>query len=445
MRRVILLIALLVLGATLVAPAAASPQPTPVCRFCGGLFEAAAADAGVNATVASSDVRIDVRTDRSATWTVTLELTNGTEAFATSPGRLEPTARALVTDTRGLPREATYVDASLEGDTVTLQYRVADAAERHAGLLVVDLLHDRGGEPRYHVNADRFVVSGPSGTVVANDPDSGQVTDGTVVWRGDGGSDWYGGTALEGSPYVVFGPDRSTVTRLQAASAIALATGPIVVRGVSQFILLQTALFAVLLGAVVAAFGRCAPRPRVVSLASVLVVLGVFAAAVPAAMNGPRWVTGPPLLAVGLGVVAFNPAGRERLRTLRAQTLAVAGLLLGTFAVVLGIQVATASEWTDPVAYSLNATVIALPLAAMVPLGGALAVRPDRIRPWFALTVLAFIAVPVTVVDLADPPAGLGGGIAAVGLLVAAVALPLLGMLCLALGGSLGAPDRRTR
>lgn len=440
MRRAALLVGLLVL-VTVAAPVAASPQPTPVCRFCGGQFEAAAADAGVNATVGSSEVVVAVDADGSATWTVRLELDNGTDAFAAAPGQLDLAARSLLDPGRGLPEDATFVDARLEGRTVVLRYRDADAARRHAGLLVVDYLHDRGGVPWYHVNADRFVVRGPDGTVVANDPESGTVTDGAVVWRGEGGGEWYEGTDLEGSPYVVFGPDRSSSTRLRAAAAVALATWPVVADGLRRFLLVQTALFALALAAVVAVFGRWRPRPHVEGLAAVLAGLGLLGVVVPVVVNGPAWVAGPPLLALGLAGLGLTPAAWARLREPRVQAFAVAGLLAGSFVVLLGLHLALASEYTDPPAIALRATAIAFPLAAMVPLGGVLAERPDRVRPWYALAVLAFVVATALVVNLVDPPTGLGAGFYAVFLGVGAVAAPLVGMLGLWLGWSFAEGD----
>lgn len=436
MRRLALLAGLVVL-ATLAAPATASPQPTPVCRFCGHQFEGAAADAGVNATVSNSAVLVRVHDDGSATWTARLELSNGTDAFAASPGRLDATAQALLADSYGLPQGATFLDASLEGDTAVLRYRDPDAAERHAGLLVVDYLHDRGGQPWYHVNADRFTVRGPDGSVVANDPESGQVDGAGVTWRGKGTGEVYTGTDLEGSPYVVFGPDRSSATRLRAGTAVALATLPIVLDGIGRFVLFQTGLFALVLAGVVAAFGRWAPGPRIDLLAGVIGTLGVIGVVVPAAMNGLEWVAGPPLLALGLAGLAFAPSVRDALRRPRTQAIAVGGLLAVSYVLLLGIHLALADQYTNPPAIALRATALAFPVAAMVPLGGALARRPDRVRPWFAAAVAGFVVTAATLVNLADPPAGLSAGVFAVFLAADAVAAPLVGGLGLALGWSL--------
>lgn len=446
MRRVAALLVLLLLGAALVGPAAASPQPTPVCRFCGGQFEAAAADVGVNATVAGSDVRVEVDAAGTATWVVQLTLSTGSDAFEASPGQLEATARSLVENGYGLPSQSTFVSADLDGDRVTLRYRETDAAERHAGLLVVDTLHDRGGEPRYQVNADRFVIAGPSGTVVANDPESGEVTDGAVVWTGDGTAGPFSGRSLEGSPYVVFGPDRSPGTRLRATIAVAMATAPIIIQSVRQFVLVQTVLFVVLLGGVVAAFRRRRPRPRIGPLAGLLGVAGTLAVVTIIAWRGAVWLAGPPLFAIGLAAMAGHPASRRRLRQPRHQAIGVGALLLATYLVLLGVYLLEGNRWLDPTVAAFRATALALPIATMVPLGGSLAGRSVSIRPWFALVVMAFLAVPVAGLNLADPPTGLGAGVVTFGLLLAAVAMPLVGSLGLGLGWSLaGGPAPPTR
>lgn len=443
MRRFVLLLSIL-LGMALIGPVAASPQPTPVCRFCGVQFEEAASAAGANVTVTASDVLIEVHEDGSATWTVRLSLGNGSEAFTGVPAGLGDAARELAADGYGLPAKPAFVDAMFEGDTAVLRYRDADAAERRAGLLVVDYLHDRGGQPWFHVNADRFTVRGPPGTAVVNAPESGRVADREVTWRGNGSGDTRFGPDLEGSPYVVFGPDRSAATRLRATAAVGLATLPILLDGISRYLVIQPAIFALLLGGVVFAFSRWDPQPPVEPLAWLIGGLGALGAAVPAVTNGPGWVSGPPLLALGLATVSLRADLRGRLRRPRGQALAVGGLLVASFVVLLGLHLVLASRWTNPPAVALRATAIAFPLAAMVPLGGALAVDPERIRPWFTLAVLGFVAVPLTVVNLVDPPSGLGAGLLAVGLLLGAAVAPIIGALGLALGRSLAGGDAAT-
>lgn len=441
MRRLALLLVIVLLVGPLVAPAAASPQPTPACRFCGGLFASAAEDAGVNATVAASEVDVHVRPDGSARWAVELELSNGSAALAESPGTLEAIARALTEDGYGLPEEPTYVDASQDGNRVTLVYRAPDAAERHAGLLVVDLLHDKGGEPWYRVNAERFTIHGPDGTVVANTPDSGRVEGETVTWRGESGEDWYDGSDLEGSPYVVYAPDGGTATDLRASLAVALATAPIVLDAVKELVLFQTLLFGVLLGGVVLAFRRFEPGPPVRPLAVAVGALGAIGIAASLVVDIPEWIAGPQLLAIGLAGLALWPETERWLDAPRRQAVAMGGLLVTSFGLLVVLYLVLANDWARPVRLALRTTSLAFPLAAMVPLGGALAVEPERVHRWFAAALGAFALVPVIVVPVFDPPSGLGYGFFVLALLVLAVAAPLVGSLGLALGRSLALAD----
>lgn len=117
-------------------------------------------------------------------------------------------------------------------------------------------------------------------------------------------------------------------------------------------------------------------------------------------------------------------------------------MLAVAYPVLVAVHVGLATEWPRPAVIALRATALALPLAAMVPLGGALARGPDRLWWWFALAVVAFAAVPASVVDLADPPSGLGAGVILIALLGMAAVAPLVGALGLVLGRSLARAPR---
>jgi len=432
----LLLVALLVLP----VPGLASPQPTPVCGFCGGQFAAAADESGVNATVAESTVVVQVHGNGSATWTVRNRLSNGSEAFREDPELLETTATRLATDHYGLPEESSFVSARMDGDTAVLVSRDPDAAARHAGLLVVDYLHDGGHEPWYHVNAERFTVRGPEGTVVTNTPESGAVEGRNATWTGGSGGGYYGaGVDLEGSPYVAFGPDRSVGTRLRAGVALALATLPIVVRSLESYVLLQTATFGASLAAVLLVLRRWSPEPTPERLGGVLVGLGLLGIVGPAAGQGFRLnaVSGPPVFALALGLLAWGGRLRGGLRTVRSQAVVAAGLLAATFLLLAPVY-ALGTGFDRPVTVAARSTGMAVPLAVMLPLGAAL---DDRLRAarWWVLAVAGFVVLAVSVVNPADPPTGLGGGLAALFLLGLALVGPLLGAPVVVLGRRLAA------
>lgn len=203
----------LLLILSLVAPAAASPQPSPVCAYCSSSFEDGADEHGIAASVGESTVDVHVHENGSATWVVRNRLETGADAFRESPEKISRVGDGLQSRNGGLASNAEFVSATVDGDTAVLVYRDPAAVDRHAGVLVVDYLHDDGNEPWYVINADRFTIHAPEGSLVTNSPDSGLVDEASVTWNGDSSSGYPSSSAtVDGSPYVVFGPDTSSET-----------------------------------------------------------------------------------------------------------------------------------------------------------------------------------------------------------------------------------------
>jgi len=429
----ILLVGLLVLP----VPALASPQPTPVCGFCGEQF---AAEAGVNATVAESTVVVRVHGNGSVTWIVRNELSNGSEAFHERPELLEATASGLATGHHGLPGGAELASVRMDGDTAVLVYRDPDATSRRAGLLVVDYLHDGGREPWYYVNADRFTIRGPEGSVVANTPEGGAVDERNATWTGSSnGGPYASGVDLEGSPYVVFGPDRSATTGLRTAAALGLATLPIVVRSVESYVLFQTATFAASLAAVLLVVRRWSPEPAPERLGAALGALGLLGVVGPVAGQGFRLapVSAPAAFALALGLLAWDGRLRERVRTARSQALVAAGLLVVAFLTLVPVYV-LGTRFERPLLVAARSVGLAVPLAVVLPLGATLDDRPRAVR-WWLTAVAGFVVLVLSMVNPADPPTGLGGGLTTLFLLGLALVGPLLGAPVVVLGRRLAA------
>lgn len=433
---------LAVVGAGLAVPAASSPQPTPVCTFCGPQFEAAAVAPDANVSVAASTAVVKVHDDGSATWTVRNRLDDGAEAFRENPENLERTVRGLE-DLRGLPERSTNVTATLEDDTVVVTAEQADVGSGQAGILVVDLLHDRGGDPRYHVNADRFTIRGPPGTVVTNDPEGATVEGRNATWHGTtSGARYAAGRPLRASPYVAFEQEGTFLPGVRTTAALALATLPVVVGAVGRFLLLQTALFALAAATVGRVVGGSTgddrtdssghERPAVGALAVGVVVLVASLAGDPLGVGtGVLLGVVPAVVLVAAGGLAL--AYPERLGTpVRQAAFAVPVLA------VLGLVSWYVAAGTpgEPGGLALRTTAAALPLLAFLPLGGALAVGRRRLL-WGAVAVVSFVVAVSILVDLTDPPTGLGGGIVALVLFVVAVVIPLLGSPLAVLGARL--------
>ncbi|MDZ7701417.1 MAG: hypothetical protein U5J98_04745 [Halobacteriales archaeon] len=208
-----------------------------------------------------------------------------------------------------------------------------------------------------------------------------------------------------------------------------------------ELVLLQTLLFGVLLGVVVLGFRRFEPRPPVRPLAAVVGALGALGIVTSLLVDVPEWIAGPQLLAIGLAALVLWPEAGVRLDTPRRQAIAVGGLLLASFGLLAAIHTALANEWARPIRLAVRTTALALPLAAMVPLGGALVAEPGWPQRWFAVALGAFALVPVIVVPVVDPPSGIGYGFYLLALLALAVATPVVGSLGLALGRALAVAD----
>jgi len=425
----------LLAGAAL-APVAASSPPRPVCPACGTLFERAADERGVDVTVHESAALVRVHGNGSATWTIHNRL-NATGGFREDPDALDATARALVAREYGPPTDATLRATRIEGDTAVVVLHDPDAAERHAGLLVVDYLHTGGDGTGIRLNADRFSIRGPSGTVVTNRPASGRANGSTVTWTGSVAGPGYVGPSLDGSPYVAFGApsDRG----LRTVAALALATLPIVVGALGRFLLGQTLLFAGTLAVVAAAAHSHEFERGPVAYGSVLAAVGAAGALLPGLANGPGWVSVPALAAVGIGLAATHPAVRGRRWTPGRLAAGAVVVLVLASAVLFALE--RAIDAYDPLRATVRSLGLALPFAACLPLGAAL--RGDRrdVLIWGGVAVLAFVATALTLVNPGDPPTGLGGGLLMVFLYGFAVAFPVLGSLVLATGWALASRE----
>ncbi|WP_458205374.1 hypothetical protein [Haladaptatus sp. NG-SE-30] len=443
MRRVLALTVLLLL-VPVVGPSMASPQPTPVCQLCGSVFADAAEDGGINATVTNSTVVVRTHENGSATWVVRNRLSDGADRFRENPVRLNRLAQTLLDERYGLVDDATLVSTRMDSEVAVITIRDDDAATHHAGVLVVDYLHDGGYETWYVLNVDRFTIRGPDGTVVSNEPESGSVDGRSVTWYGETEPESYSAPSLEGSPYVAFGADDSLTTQMRTTGALALATLPIVVRSVRSFLLWQTVLFTVVLGGVVGLLRTYTPSVDGSRLAAITVALGAVGTVAfgTVVLRSTQFypALGPPLFGVTVGLVAWETRTREtRQRRYSGARIAIGGLV---FAFAGTTVVAGVTSAPNPIETAIRATAIALPLAALLPLGATLDANRRRLLRWGALAVVAFAAFPPAFVDFSDPPTGLGGGLLTVFVFVIAVLLPLVGTVVLLVGQSFASPQR---
>ena len=260
------------------------------------------------------------------------------------------------------------------------------------------------------------------------------------------GGPYASGVDLDGSPYVVFGPDRSAVTALRTAAALGLATLPIVVRSVESYLLFQTATFAASLAAVLLVVRRWSPEPSPERVGALLAGLGLLGVVGPVVGQGFRLapVSGPAVFALALGLLAWDGRLGDRMRTARPQALVAAGLLVVAFLTLVPVYV-LGTRFERPLLVAARSVGLAVPLAVMLPLGAVLDERPRAAR-WWVLTVIGFVVLILSMVNPADPPTGLAGGLTTFFLLGLALFGPLLGAPVVVLGRRLAdaSPGRDT-
>lgn len=400
----------LLLGGLLVcllaAPALASPQPDPLCGACGSSFESVAEGRGLALNVTRSTATVQVHENGSATWVVTNRVTDtgpGTDADA-----LRAVARRAATDGWGLPHvyddgEVTVQSTRVENGTVRLRFRDPDAAQRHAGVLVVNYLHSEGVRGGWIRNAE-FSVVGPNGTTVGNDstapfdpeytePSELPTVDGdTVSWQGSAVDEHGYGSAFHDDVYLAFAQPGTAGYRVDAA--LALATAPIWLDNVRSFVL-PTVLVAALLAAGVAAAARRIGETdldagRFAAVVAGLGALGVLTAGIAAVLDEPSWFVGVAAVYLVTGAAAARTP--ERLRTVRGALDVGAAALLVAGSALLALEAAARGSvsWLG----TARGIAVHAPLAFAPAFGAALVGRSGTDR---ALLARAYVGLLATV------------------------------------------------
>lgn len=272
MKRAALLISLFVIAVLCLtaAPAVGGPTPNPVCGACGSSFEDAASDNGVIVNVTASTAAIQVHPNGSATWTVTNRLNQSTAALSNSSETLTQITREAATIGGVVTRDDTesirFQSATVDNETVRIQFRDPNAGARHLGVLVVDYFHSAGVRGGWILNADPISISGPDETVVGNDPrgviDDEYATD-TELPAVTGNTVQWVNTSTDGQQ-AVFSEDlylafsEPATSSLQVAAALTMASLPIWLGNIWIVVLPAAFVYGILLIGVAAVARRAA-------------------------------------------------------------------------------------------------------------------------------------------------------------------------------------------
>ena len=251
-RVLLLLLTSLVVAAG--APAAASPQPSPVCPVCGDEYAGMWSD---GEWTAPDDRTLTVRAHENGTATWVADLRWEDPEAAPGPDEadaVESAAEDTVTDARYLPEhEAVAVDVH-EGRT-QVTWRTPGVVTEQFGHGVFRPFHGEGTEQLLVVNVDELVVRAPAGQVITNDPAVGTITDdGTAV-------SVRGPERSVGDFYVVFGDERDATSGVTTQLAVGSLIWPVAGGNFFWLLVLPAVAFCVGLTGLYAAGRRWGADP----------------------------------------------------------------------------------------------------------------------------------------------------------------------------------------
>lgn len=222
----------LILTTVLVGTVVASSPSTRLCGICGvdePRHPSADGQPSVleHASFGESSLVVELHENGSSVWTerVTLDRESA-DRLATN----RTLRRKFVEQTRGryVINDPRTIETRVDNRTLVARYRVANSA--HSGIGSV-LLFDQFHESAYYyrVDADRVVIRGPPGTTVVNEPPTGTVRNGSVVY-----SEGYQGSPT-GETYIAFANEESIITDYAAGLSMALDIGPTMLGQVFPF------------------------------------------------------------------------------------------------------------------------------------------------------------------------------------------------------------------
>ncbi|TMT85870.1 hypothetical protein E2L06_04390 [Haloterrigena sp. H1] len=204
MRTAHLVLALCCVGVGLagVPAVAGAPPPSQLCGVCGpGVANTAQIDGATGH--GTLDVYVDETGD--SRWHARVPVTaSAADRYRTNATTLEAAvddawARYHVAD-----GDVKAVEATLEGDTVVVNYTVDDVARRGVGDTWIIEYFATGTSPtRYQLVADRLTIHTPEGTAITNTVPAATVDGDAATWTNENGDEW--DRDFDDQTYVTYG------------------------------------------------------------------------------------------------------------------------------------------------------------------------------------------------------------------------------------------------
>ncbi|KTG27225.1 hypothetical protein [Haloferax profundi] len=410
-------------------PTVASSPPEPVCGVCSDPFVDAADDAGIDLTIESSELDVRVGDDGVGHWSAFVTVDEQSAVtFRENLALLDGVVRQTFESHRLFVDDPQNLDSRIDGRTVVVTFEVPEMASQGYGdVLLVDYFNADGYTRYVYVDADRFTVTGPEGTVLVNDPARLNTGDDTRAT-------WVGGernrASIDDETYLAFGPDKTLSTQAAASASIAADSAPYLLSDLVGAAFLPALLMAIGVVGIQSATRRFDTRADsvrtlgyIVSGLGVawmlsLVALGMFADG----LSAIAWTLG--LQFVLIGLVGVRRPGSVTFWRLVAVTVGPPIVV----ASVVSLFTRTGQLWGVPSALSLGTTV-----ALFLPFGYAARRKIDA-RP----LALAIVAAPVAFTIPALPIGGFGPAFFAILLVGWTLVTLAAGTLVYRLGWALG-------
>ncbi|WP_435360675.1 hypothetical protein [Haloarchaeobius sp. DFWS5] len=335
-------VALLLLTPATLPATTAAPPPEAICGVCGESLEDAASDAGVTATVETSELAGQVDENGTATWTARVELNDdAADRFAAEPELRERVVTAALDGRYIVFDDTQNVTSSVDGDTLLVRFDTPDVAHRSVGgVLLFDAFTQDDG--RAFVDADRLTVAGPSGTAVTHATDATSTDENRATWTTTGDERMYT-SQLDRDATVAFAADGGLVSQAATAAALRAHGLGTVWSELLAYTLVPAAMLGLVAGGLLLAGDRATPGPRFGRRALRWILVGSIAVGALAAVTAGfvdediGFIT----IAVGLGVApqvflaAIWLLGVDALGGGSARTTSFAAGLVLAWAIVL--------------------------------------------------------------------------------------------------------------
>ncbi|WP_435552465.1 hypothetical protein [Natrinema sp. CGMCC1.2065] len=217
-----LLLCWCLVGLIAVVAVAAAPPPTQLCGVCG---PSVANDAEVAGATDHGTLDVYVDETGNSLWHARIPVTDSAaERYRSNESALEAAVDDAWAHSHAADGDVRAVEATVEDDTVVVNYTVDDVARRGVGdSWIIDYFATGTSSTRYELAAERLTIHTPDGTVITNRLPAADVDGNEATWtnENDGARD----RGFDDQTYVTYG-EGGLLGTASGYATIAHVTGP---------------------------------------------------------------------------------------------------------------------------------------------------------------------------------------------------------------------------